>query len=68
MRNGRHAVLLEPSRALCGTTPEQFADLLIRLVPLVDVARRERYERPVENAKRAEEQSPIRFNFDCLSH
>jgi hypothetical protein len=50
MRNGRHAVLLEPSRALCGTTPEQFADLLIRLAPLVDAARQVRDERP--NRKR----------------
>lgn len=39
-------VRLDPSRELCGTTPEQFADLLVRLAPLAEEARRARQERP----------------------
>jgi len=37
---------LRPSRALCGTTPEQFAELLAELAPLAEEARRRRQDRP----------------------
>jgi hypothetical protein len=30
---------IRPSRALCGTTPDEFGDLLVRLAPLVEPAR-----------------------------
>ena len=45
MRCG-HVTVLSPSRALCGTTPEQFSELLVRLAPLAASAkaRRERRE------------------------
>lgn len=39
-------VRLGPSRELCGTTPEQFADLLIRLAPIAEQRRRELADRP----------------------
>jgi hypothetical protein len=39
-------VRLDPSRELCGTTPEQFADLLVRLAALAEEARRARQDRP----------------------
>ena len=35
-------VRLGPSRALCGTTPAQFGDLLVRLAPIAEQRRRER--------------------------
>lgn len=37
---------LGPSRDLCGTTPEQFGDLLIRLAPMAEQRRRERADWP----------------------
>ena len=40
-----HAVWLVPSRDLCGTTPEQFGDLLVRLAPLAEQRTRELAER-----------------------
>jgi len=42
----RRVVAIEPSRDLCGTTPEQFAELLTRLGPTWETARRVRAERP----------------------
>jgi DDE superfamily endonuclease/Helix-turn-helix of DDE superfamily endonuclease len=42
----RHAVMLGPSRELCGTTPEQFGDLLSRLAPGVEAAYEARARRP----------------------
>lgn len=42
----RHVVAIGPSRDLCGTTPEQFSDLLIRLAPLSEQRRAERADRP----------------------
>lgn len=45
-RGGRVSVMLEPSRELCGTTPEQFAVLLEALAPFEVAARREREDRP----------------------
>lgn len=42
----RHVVVLEPSRELCGTTLEQFGELLERLAPLVEEDRRRRQDRP----------------------
>lgn len=41
-----HVVVLQPSRALCGTTEEQFADLLVRLAPLSVAAKQRREDRP----------------------
>lgn len=35
-----HVVRLSPSRELCGTTAEQFADLLVRLAPIAEERRR----------------------------
>jgi hypothetical protein len=37
---------LGPSRELCGTTPQQFGDLLIRLVPIAEQRRRDAADRP----------------------
>jgi hypothetical protein len=42
----RRVVVLEPSRELCGTTLEQFGDLLKRLAPLAEEDRRRRQDRP----------------------
>src|SRR5688572_5616690 len=42
----RRVVALEPSRELCGTTPEQFAELLTRLGPSWEEMRRARADRP----------------------
>ena len=39
-------VRLGPSRDLCGTTPEQFADLLVRLAPIAEQRRRDLGDRP----------------------
>jgi len=39
-------VRLGPSRELCGTTPEQFADLLVRLAPIAEQRRRDLADRP----------------------
>jgi len=44
-------VRIVPSRALCGTTPAQFADLAGRLAPLADPAKRRREDR--KDRKRA---------------
>lgn len=41
-----HVVRLGPSRELCGTTPEQFGDLLVRLAPLAEQRRRDVADRP----------------------
>jgi hypothetical protein len=45
-RSVSYRVRLVPSRDLCGTTPEQFGDLLVRLAPLAEQRRRELAERP----------------------
>ena len=42
----RHCTYLEPSRELCGTTLEQFGDLMERLAPAVEAEYRARGERP----------------------
>lgn len=42
----RRVVAIQPSREPCGETPEQFADLLARLAPAWEAARRGRAERP----------------------
>jgi transposase-like protein len=39
-------VSLKPSRELCGTTPEQFDDLVARLLPLAAAAKAAREDRP----------------------
>lgn len=39
------AVKVTPSRALCGTTPTEFGELLVRLAPLVDQVRDQRLAR-----------------------
>jgi hypothetical protein len=51
MGAARRVVVLRPSRDLCGTTPEQFADLLARLAPLADEAKARREAR--QDRKRA---------------
>jgi hypothetical protein len=40
-----HVAVLSPSRALCGATPKEFADLLVRLAPLAVTAKRRRERR-----------------------
>jgi hypothetical protein len=42
----RHVTVLEPSRELCGTTVEQFVDLVERLAPAVDAEYLARADRP----------------------
>jgi len=42
----RHCTYLEPSRELCGTTLEQFGDLMERLAPAVEAEYRARGSRP----------------------
>lgn len=37
---------LSPSRELCGTTPEEFAELIVRLAPVWEQRRRELEDRP----------------------
>jgi DDE superfamily endonuclease len=46
MRAGGTWVKLSPSRELCGTTPDEFAALLVRLVPLAEQDKRSREDRP----------------------
>lgn len=41
-----HITSIGPSRELCGTTPEQFGDLLVRLAPLAEERRRRHADRP----------------------
>ena len=43
---GRYRMVLEPSRALCGLHPREFADVFVRLAPLVEEARAQRLARP----------------------
>jgi transposase-like protein len=44
MRDG-HWVKIKPSRPLCGTTPAEFADLLVRLAPLAEADKYAREDR-----------------------
>ena len=44
MRDG-HWVKIKPSRALCGVSPGEFGDLLVRLAPLAEADKRDREER-----------------------
>lgn len=41
-----HRVALGPCRELCGTTPGQFADLIVRLAPIAQQRREELADRP----------------------
>lgn len=63
MVNGCHAVLLKPSRDLCGTTPEEFGGLLTRLAPLVNDERKERDERPERKRAPGGGAKPNAFGF-----
>lgn len=45
MRDG-HWVKVKPSRALCGTTPDEFGELLVRLAPLAVADKTAREARP----------------------
>ena len=45
MRDG-HWVKMKPSRPLSGTSPTEFADLLVRLAPLVEADKPDREDRP----------------------
>lgn len=44
MRDG-HWVKIKPSRSLCGATPQEFADLLVRLAPLAEADKCTREDR-----------------------
>jgi hypothetical protein len=44
MRDG-HWVKIKPSRPLCGTTPEEFGELLVRLAPLAEADKCAREDR-----------------------
>lgn len=44
MRDG-HWVKIKPSRSLCGTSPEEFGDLLVRLAPLAEADKCAREDR-----------------------
>ena len=41
-----HVIRIAPSRDLCGTSPEQFSDLLVRLAPLAEEQRARRADWP----------------------
>ncbi|MEZ5232802.1 MAG: transposase family protein [Acidimicrobiales bacterium] len=58
--------MLEPSRDLCGTTPEQFADLLARLAPLADAEYLARGERPGRKRRLGGGDKPNPFWFRLL--
>jgi hypothetical protein len=60
------AVKVRPSRALCGTTIEEFADLVIRLAPLVEAARDRRLERPDRKRAPGAGVKPTPFRFRLL--
>jgi hypothetical protein len=58
--------VLEPSRDLCGTSPEQFQDLLVRLAPLVEAEYLARGERPGRQRKLGGGDRPNPFWFRLL--
>ena len=58
--------VLEPSRELCGTTPEQFGDLLSRLAPLVEAEYLARGDRPGRQRRLGGGDKPNPFWFRLL--
>jgi len=60
------SVKVRPSRSLCGTTVEEFGDLLVRLAPLVDAARDRRLDRPDRKRARGAGVKPMPFRFRLL--
>jgi len=60
------SVKLRPSRALCGTTPDEFGDLLTRLAPLVEAARDKRLDRPDRQRARGAGAQPTAFRIRLL--
>ena len=62
----RRVVTLGPSRALCGTTPEQFAELVERLAPAVEAEYRARGERPGRRRALGGGDKPLAFWFRLL--
>jgi hypothetical protein len=66
MAAGGTWVRLVPSRALCGTTEAEFADLLVRLAPLVEADKRAREERPGRKRAPGAGAKPRSFSFRLL--
>ena len=62
----RHVTVSEPSRELCGTTPEQFGDLLSRLAPLVEAEYLARGDRPGRQRRLGGGDKPNPFWFRLL--
>lgn len=65
-RRYSRVAVLGPSRDLCGTTPEQFADLLGRLAPLVDAEYLARGQRPGRQRRLGGGDNPNPFWFRLL--
>lgn len=56
-----HPVRLAPSRDLCGTSPPQFGDLLVRLAPLAQERQRRLADRPSRKRAPGAGRPPRRF-------
>jgi hypothetical protein len=59
-------VKLSPSRELCGTTPEEFAELLVGLAPLAEADKRAREDRPGRRRAPGAGMKPRPFSFRLL--
>src|SRR4051794_41508258 len=59
-------VKVRPCRALCGTTVDEFGDLLVRLAPLVEAARDRRLDRPDRERAPGAGAKPTAFRFRLL--
>ena len=66
MRAGGTWVRLSPCRALCGTTPDEFAGLLVRLAPLVEADKAQREQRPGRRRAPGAGGKPKPFSFRLL--
>jgi DDE superfamily endonuclease/Helix-turn-helix of DDE superfamily endonuclease len=60
MRDG-HWVKIKPSRSLCGTTPEEFGDLLVGLAPLAEADKCAREDRAGRQRARGAGRKPTVF-------
>jgi hypothetical protein len=60
------SVKLFPSRALCGTTPEEFGDLVVRLAPHVEAQRAARLDRPGRLRAPGAGRKPVPFRVRLL--
>lgn len=65
MRDG-HWVKVKPSRALCGTSPSEFAELLTRLAPLVEADKIRREDRPERLRAPGAGRKPAAFSLRLL--